>query len=319
MFSYGTKFKVTIYGSSHDETMGLVIDGLKPGLNIDRSLIDEALSKRRPSSIGTTKRIELDEYEISNGLFNDLTTGGPIHISVKNTNIKSKDYSNLVNHFRPNHSDFVANEKYDGFNDYRGGGFFSGRITTLLVIAGAIAKMTFNYHISSELIQVGTLTNLDKLDEYLSDLTSKNDSAGGIVKLNVSKMIVGLGDPYFNKLDASLAHILMTIPGVKGVIFGDNFDVSKYGSYNNDLIINSNGTTSTNHSGGIVGGISNGNDIVLNVLVKPTSSIGLPQETFNFSNNKIETLTIEGRHDTAFVRRIPIVLESAIAICLANY
>lgn len=319
MFSYGTKFKITIYGSSHEPTMGLIIDGLKPGLKIDNKLIEESLNKRRPSSVGTTKRVELDHYEITNGLFNNLTTGAPLHIIVNNNNIKSKDYSNLINHFRPNHSDFVANKKYDGFNDYRGGGFFSGRLTTLLVIVGTIAKMTFNYNISSEITQVGDLTDLSNLDNYLEELTIKKDSAGGVVKLRVSNMIVGLGDPYFNKLDASIAHLIMTIPGVKGVIFGDDFDVTKYGSFNNDLIIDSTGKTSTNHSGGIVGGISNGNDIVLNVLVKPTSSIGMPQETYNFNTNKIEVLEVEGRHDVAFVRRIPIVLESALAICLANY
>ncbi|VEU80351.1 chorismate synthase [Haploplasma axanthum] len=319
MFSYGNKFKITIYGASHEETMGLIIDGLKAGITINSELINNDLKKRMPTSIGTTPRIEKDEFMITNGLFNGITTGGPLHIVVPNENIISKDYSNLYKHPRPGHADFVAYKKYNGYNDYRGGGFFSGRLTTLLVIAGAIAKQLLPFSFNSKLIQVGNLKEMDKLDKYLETIKQEGDSVGGIVELRVEKMIDGLGDPYFNKLDAEISKLIITIPGVRGILFGDNFDVTSLGSINNDLIIDGQGKTKTNHSGGINGGISNGNDLVFKVYVKPTSSIRIPQKTFNFETKKIENLEIKGRHDTAFVRRIPIVLENVTAIVLANF
>lgn len=319
MFSYGNKFKISIYGASHEDTMGLIIEGLKPGITLDLDSINKDLDTRRPSKVGETTRKETDKFIIKNGYFNNKTTGASLHIEVPNSNIRSNDYNNLEKHYRPNHADYVANIKYDGYHDYRGGGIFSGRLTTLLVIAGSIAKSLLDYKISSSLVQVGELKDLNLLDDYLANITKNNDSVGGIVNLRVSNMIVGLGDPFFNKLDASISHLIMSVPGVRGIIFGEDFNVESLGSINNDLIINKEGKTKTNHSGGIVGGISNGNDIVFNVLVKPTSSVGIKQETFNFETNSLEELVIKGRHDVAFVRRIPIVLESVLAICLANY
>ncbi|MDY0276634.1 MAG: chorismate synthase [Acholeplasma sp.] len=318
MFSYGNKFRVTIYGASHEESMGLIIDGISPGTKIDLERIKNDLKRRRPGDIGTTSRLEEDDLKIKNGVFNGLTTGAPLHIEVKNNNIKSSAYDTLKTHHRPNHADFVANKKYNGFNDYRGGGFFSGRMTTLLVIAGSIAKSIIPYQISSELLQVGTCKDLSKLDAYLQTVKDKNDSVGGILEVRVSNMTVGLGNPYFEKLDANIAKLVLTVPGVRGIIFGDQFDVTSSGSNNNDLLVDETGKTCTNHSGGIVGGISNGNDIVFKVFVKPTSSIGLKQDTFDFKENKVLPLEIEGRHDVAFVRRIAVVLESVTALVLIN-
>lgn len=319
MFSYGSKFKITIYGSSHESVMGVIIDGIPAGTVIKKDLIMRDLELRKPGEVGTTQRVENDNFTILNGLFNDVTTGAPIHVQIKNENLISKDYENLKHHPRPGHADYVASIKYQGFNDYRGGGFFSGRLTTLIVIAGSIAKMLFPYEISSKLIQIGTLTDMTNLDQYLKTIKDQGDSVGGIIEVRATKVPVGLGDPYFNKIDASISHLIMTIPGVKGIIFGDSFDVSEVGSVNNDIIISKDGKTETNHAGGINGGITNGNDIVFKVLVKPTSSIAIEQKTFNFEKNKIEKLIINGRHDVAFVRRLPIVLESALAIVLANY
>lgn len=319
MFSYGNKYRITIYGASHEESMGVIIDGIKPGVIINKDLIKNDLEIRKPKKIGTTKRIEQDDFKITNGIFNGFTTGAPIHIIFENKNIISKDYNNLNKHPRPNHADYVANIKYQGFNDYRGGGFFSGRLTTLLVSAGSIAKQLIPVKISSEILEVGNLENIDNLDSYLEELTNNNDSAGGVVLLRVSGINAGIGDPYFNKLDSEIAKMMLTIPGVRGIVFGEDFDTKNLGSTNNDLIINEFGKTKTNHSGGIVGGISNGNDIVFKVFVKPTSSISKEQETFNFENMKLENLEIKGRHDTAFIRRIPIVLENALAIVLANF
>lgn len=319
MFSYGTNFRITIYGASHEDTMGIIIDGINPGTIINVDDINKALDSRRPSQVGTTPRVEEDKFNILNGFYNGYTTGAPLHIVIQNNNVKSKDYESLKNHPRPNHADYVSNIKYNGFNDPRGGGIFSGRLTTLFVIAGAIAKSIITPVITSNLIQVGKLEDLTKLDEYLTKITENKDSVGGIVELKTTNMLVGIGDPYFKKLDAAIAHLIMSVPGVRGIVFGDKFDVTNLGSINNDVIIDSSGTTKTNHSGGIVGGISNGNDIVFKVFVKPTSSIGIKQDTYNFKDNKVSDLIIEGRHDAAFIRRIPIVLESMLAIVLADY
>lgn len=319
MFSYGKEFRITIYGSSHDSTIGLIIDGLKPGMKIDVERIMNDLTLRRPSEIGTTKRVELDSLEIKNGLKNGKTTGASLHIEIENKSIIKSDYDNLINHPRPNHADFVANYKYHGNNDYSGGGFFSGRMTSLFVVAGSIAKMILPYTFESKITQIGELTDISMIDEYLNKIKDENDSVGGIVKIRIKNVDIGLGDPIFNKMDAMISHLILTVPGTRGIIFGDDFDVSKKGSENNDLIISRSGETLTNHSGGIVGGITNGNDIVFNVYVKPTSSISKPQNTFNFKTNEVSELKIIGRHDVAFVRRIPIVLESVAAIVLADF
>jgi len=317
MFSYGNKFKITIYGASHEKSMGLIIDGINPGFKIDLNFIKEELKRRKPGKVGTTLRVENDDLKIKNGIFNGYTTGGPVHIEIKNENIRPKDYSNYL-HFRPNHADFVANFKYNGFNDYRGGGFFSGRMMTLIVIAGAIAKQLLPFSYYSEIKQIGTLKNLQKLDEYLKDAERDGDSLGGIVQIKVKNMILGIGNPLFEKLDSKIAEMMMIIPGVRGIIFGDDFNVENPGSINNDLIIDRNGKTLTNHSGGVNGGISNGNDLVFNVYIKPTSSIKKAQRTFNFESEKLEELKIEGRHDVAFILRVPVVLECACAIVLLN-
>lgn len=319
MNSFGNKFKITVYGASHEDSMGVIIDGVVPGIKINYSMIDEDLSRRRPKDVGTTKRVEEDIYIVKNGVFNGFTTGAPINIEIPNTNTRTKDYSNIIDHPRPSHADFVANIKYNGFNDYRGGGIFSGRLTACIVVAGSIAKMITPYIYESKIIKLGSEDDAMQYDEYLDNVLIKGDSVGGEIKLTIKNVPVGLGDPLFNKLDARLSYMLMNIPGIKAVSFGSKISKLVYGSKYNDQIINEEGKTKTNHAGGIVGGISNGNDIVINVSIKPTSSIGISQDTFNFKSKELKELKIKGRHDVAFVRRMPVILENACAIVLADY
>jgi len=319
MNSVGTLFKITLYGESHQDAIGIVIDGVKPGLKINWDLVQGDLALRRPGAVGTTPRVEKDNLEITSGIFNDYTTWSPLHIMIRNENVISKDYTHLKKQPRPGHADYVAGIKYNGFQDYRGGGRFSGRLTAPIVVAGSIAKQMLPFKFSHELVQVGALTDMSKLDQYLKDVAQKGESVGGIVELRVSNMMVGLGEPMFEKLDAKIGQMMFSIPAVKGVEIGTGFSgVTSFGSQFNDVYEDKTGKTLTNHSGGVSGGISNGNDLVIKVFVKPTSSIGKAQKSFNLETNKIESFEVGGRHDTAIVRRVGIVLENALALVLAD-
>lgn len=320
MNTYGTIFRVSIYGESHGPAIGVIIDGLKPGLKIDLEAIIDDLSKRRPGGVGTTPRIEKDEFTILSGYFNGYSTGMPLHVMIENKNVKSEDYDNLKKHPRPGHADFVQQVKYDGYQDHRGGGHFSGRLTAALVVAGSIAKQMIPFHISSQIIQLGNVVDPNQFDELIQQIQKEKDSIGGVIEITASEMIVGLGEPFFEKLDAEIAKIMFSIPAVKGVEIGDGFHgVHLKGSEFNDLLIDQKGKSETNHSGGISGGISNGNDLIVKVMMKPASSIGKPQETYHFDHHGISSLAIQGRHDSVIIKRAGIVLESALAIVLADF
>ncbi len=319
MNSYGHLFKVTLYGESHQDSIGVVVDGLPAGTKIDEGLIKADLELRKPKQIGTTPRKESDQFMITSGVFNGIATGSPIHVMIKNENVKSKDYTHLKAHPRPGHADFVSEVKYKGFQDYRGGGRFSGRLTAALVVAGSLAKMAVPFKISHRLKQIGTLKDMSQIDDYILDVQNRRDSVGGTIEVTVKQMIVGIGEPFFNKLDAELAKLLFSVPAVKGVEFGLGFDgITLLGSQFNDVLVDEKGQTKTNHAGGITGGISNGNDLKINVFVKPTSSIQKTQETFNLKSQKVEKLDIGGRHDVAIVRRVGIILENVVAIGLLD-
>jgi len=319
MNTYGTLFKVTLYGESHQKAIGVVIDGMPAGIKIDENKITLDLKKRQPGAVGTTPRQEADLFEITSGVFQGYSTGSPIHLMIENTNIQSKDYEHLKKHPRPGHADFVSEMKYKGFQDYRGGGRFSGRLTAALVAAGAIAKMMIPFKIEHELTQVGRLTDMSKIDDYLLEIAKQGDSVGGIVLLTVKDMMVGLGEPFFSKLDAEIAKMMFSMPAVKAVSIGTGFEgKDMLGSEFNDEIINEKGHTRTNHSGGITGGISNGNDLLITVMIKPTSSIQKAQDTYNFESHESKTLEIGGRHDVCIARRAGIVLENVLAIVLAD-
>ena len=319
MNSYGTLFKVTLYGESHQQAIGVVIDGITPGIKLDETRIHEDLSKRRPGAIGTTTRIEKDAFEITSGVFNGYTTGSPVHIMIENKDTRSKDYTSLKTHPRPGHADLVAKVKYNGFHDYRGGGRFSGRLTAALVCAGSVAKQLIPFEINHELIQVGTLKDISKIDEYLTKIAEEGDSVGGIIRLKTDTLPIGLGEPFFQKLDAEIAKMMFSIPAVKGVEIGTGFSgIELKGSQFNDAIIDEAGKTKTNHSGGITGGISNGNALDIKVMIKPTSSIKKSQDTYEATTKKTKSLAIKGRHDVCIARRAGIVLENALAIVLAD-
>lgn len=323
MNSFGSLFRVHIYGESHGSGIGVLIDGVPSGIKLTLEDFTIDLSKRKSGKLGTTPRKEDDIPKIISGVFNNFTTGAPINIFFENKNTDSKVYTDFKSHPRPGHADFSATEKYSGFNDIRGGGHFSGRLTLGLVAAGVIAKKILNNVIfSSEIESIGLLDKTkfsEKLENYLIETRNSGDSLGGTISLTIKNIPIGLGEPFFGSTESVISSMLFSIPGIKGVEFGAGFKGTKFlGSKFNDCFIDKNGKTSSNNNGGINGGITNGNDIFLKVAVKPTSSIFKPQETFNFKEGSIQTLKINGRHDVAFLLRVPIILENSVAIALAD-
>lgn len=319
MNAFGKVFKVNIYGESHNSSVGVLVDGIPAGISLSENDFESDLNLRRPKHVSQTSRKESDKPIIESGLFNGYTTGTPILIRFLNENTISKDYSNLLTQPRPGHADFVMKEKYKGFNDYRGGGHTSGRLTVGLVSAGVIAKKITNFEFDTKLVKLGTLDDLSKKEEYLREVVSNGDSVGGIIKVIVKNVPIGLGEPFFYSCESAISQILYSIGGVKGVSFGIGFDgASLLGSQFNDPIINSSGKTLTNNNGGINGGVTNGNDLIVNVFVKPTSSIYKEQQTFDFSKGVVSPLQIRGRHDSAIIERAMIVCENAIAIALCD-
>lgn len=320
MNTIGRLFQVNIFGESHGKSVGVLVSGVPSGIELNESDFLSDLARRKSGKLGTTPRIEADEVKIASGVFNGYTTGSPILLMFENTNTKSKDYSNLITHPRPSHSDFVAKVKYNGYNDYRGGGSFSGRLTLGIVSAGVIAKKIISeVQISSEITSLKGSFNKEEFESIIEEAVNQHNSVGGVIKITAKNVEIGLGEPYFDSLESTISHLLFSIGGVKGVEFGIGFEGQNlYGSEFNDCIIDDKGTTKTNNSGGINGGISNGNDIVVKTFVKPTSSVGVTQQTYNFNTNSVENLKIEGRHDAAIILRAGVVLEACVAIALAD-
>lgn len=316
----GRLFQVNIFGESHGKSVGVLLDGVPAGIPLQEEDFKQDLSRRKSGGLGTTPRIETDEILIESGVFCGTTTGGAILLRFLNSNVNSKDYTNLLKHPRPSHADFVSGVKYHGYQDYRGGGSFSGRLTLGLVAAGVIAKKIIkDVKFHTEIVQLGKVKDKDKFHKVLEEVVQKQDSVGGIVRIQVEHMPIGLGEPYFDSLESTISHLLFSVGGVKGVSFGIGFEgAALKGSEFNDGIVDEFGNTRTNHNGGINGGISNGNALIVNVFVKPTPSIALPQETYNFETKQIEVLKIEGRHDAAIILRAQVVLEACVAIALAD-
>ncbi len=318
MNTFGQIFRISIFGESHGKSVGVTVDGCPPGIDLCEEDMLEDLARRQAGAKGTTPRKEKDLPEIISGVFNGKTTGAPITVVFRNENTRSKDYSQLKVVPRPGHADFVALKKYKGFNDYRGGGHFSGRLTLALVAAGVIAKKIIpQVKIAAKLIEAGGQNNIEKaVDEALK----KRESIGGIVTCSAKGIPIGWGEPFFDSIEAVISHLVFSIPAIKGIEFGSGFQAAKMtGSEHNDEIIDPEGRTKTNHAGGINGGISNGNELVFRVAVKPTSSISLPQETINLKTRQTERLEIKGRHDACIALRVPVVLEAVTAIALADF
>ena len=317
MNKFGKIFSVSIFGESHGNGVGIVIDGCPAGLPIQFNDFIEDFNRRRSGAKGTTPRKEADIPKMVSGIFNNYTTGAPITLLFKNTNTRSRDYSKLRETHRPGHADWVAMQKFGGFEDYRGGGHFSGRLTLGLVAAGVIAKKLIHpIVISATILEVG---GSNDIDSTIDKAMEAKDSIGGIIECRATNMPVGLGEPFFDSVEALISHMVFSIPAIKGIEFGSGFAAAKmHGSEHNDSIISGDGKTETNNAGGINGGISNGNDLVFRVPVKPTSSTHQKQRTLNIKTGQMEDLEVEGRHDTCIALRVPVVLEAATAIVLAD-
>ncbi len=322
MNNFGTLYRVSIFGESHGPSVGITIDGCPAGieLNADDFLID--IERRKGGTQpGTTPRKEDDIPIFLSGMFNNKTTGAPLTITFQNNNTRSGDYENQRDVPRPGHADLTASQKFGGFEDFRGGGHFSGRLTVCLVAAGVVAKKiianTFK-HITciATLKEVGGEANIEKG----IDLAMKaGDSVGGIVECVVKNLPVGLGEPFFDSAESLLSHAVFAIPAVKGIEFGSGFAAAKmFGSQHNDAIQNKEGSTLTNNAGGVVGGISNGNDLVFRIAIKPTSSTPKPQQTFNKVTEEIEAFSVKGRHDLCIALRVPVVLEAVTAMVIID-
>ena len=320
MNSFGTIFRVSIFGESHGPSVGIVIDGCPPGLSLKAEDFVTDIERRKGGvQKGTTPRKEDDIPVFLSGVFNDTTTGGPIAIIFENNNTRSSDYEKLRNFPRPGHADWVAHEKFKGFEDYRGGGHFSGRLTVCLVAAGVITKKILaqsGVHCEATIKEIGSEADIEK---GLQKAIDAKDSIGGIVECVVTNIPVGAGEPFFNSVESVISHAVFSIPAIKGIEFGAGFAAAKmFGSEHNDAIVNKEGKTATNHAGGVVGGISNGNDLVFRVVVKPTSSTPKEQQTLNIETNEVESFSVKGRHDLCIALRVPVVLEAVTAIVLAD-
>ncbi|MBQ2033550.1 MAG: chorismate synthase [Alistipes sp.] len=321
MNSWGQIFRVSIWGESHGQQVGVSIDGVPAGIALCEADFSADLDRRRAGAAGTTPRKESDLPHIVSGVYNGFTTGSPLTIEFVNENTQSGDYSNLVKHPRPSHADLVAQQKWDGYNDPRGGGHFSGRITLGLVAAGVVAKKILGNtaEFSTEITEIGGIQDKAKFAEILESARTAQDSGGGVIECRAKGITTGLGEPFFDSAESLIAHLLFSVPAVKGVEFGKGFEAARMkGSEHNDAIIDKCGTTATNNAGGIVGGITNGNEIVVRAAIKPTASIAQEQATFNFESNKVEPLVIKGRHDVCIALRAAVVVESAVAIALAD-
>ncbi len=347
--SLGRLFTVASFGESHGRCVGTIIDGCPAGLPIAEDDIQKEVDRRKPAGIGATARVEADKVEILSGVFNGVTTGAPIGLLLWNKDVDSTEYEK--NRFlpRPGHADYTAFIKYGGFNDFRGGGRFSGRITATFVMAGAVARKLLGLigiEILAHTVEIGGIKARPRqpdeirghvwqnpvrcadpkaageMIQLIEVVREQGDSIGGIVEGIALNVPVGLGEPVFDTLEGELAKALFAIPAVKGVEFGAGFSVAgKRGSENNDpFTVSDHGmvTTVTNNAGGILGGISSGMPIVVRVAVKPTSSIAMSQRTVNLKNMKSTTLTVTGRHDICIVPRAVPVVESMIAVTLCD-
>ncbi len=346
---FGTNIKISIFGESHGECLGVIIDGLPSGLSLDFDTIEKDLTRRRGGKSLSTSRIENDLPNIVSGYFENKTTGTPLCAIFENSNTMSKDYSKTKHLLRPSHADFTGYEKYNGFNDYRGGGHFSGRITVLLVFVGAICKQLLKKQgvlINSHILQISDIRDTDlnnctsefinnlKFENYLIDklqeekalkliehTKNNKDSLGAIIQCVTTGLDAGIGAPFFNSVESQISRLAFSIPAVKGIEFGSGFDfVNGFGSTMNDEFALNNGKiiTTTNNNGGILGGITTGMPLIYNLVVKPTPSIFKEQNTVNIETLEETTLLIEGRHDPCIAIRVLPVIEAITAIALLD-
>jgi chorismate synthase len=351
--TFGKNIKISVFGESHGEAIGVTIDGLPAGIKLSLEDIKDDMQRRSSNSnAASTQRKEADISNILSGFYNGYTTGSPLCAVIKNSDMHSNDYNELLNTPRPGHADYTAHIKYNGFADMRGGGHFSGRLTAPLVFAGAVARAFLKsqgVYVGAHILQIGNVLDKsfdpvcvshdelisiknkdlcvlnsesgDKMNAQILQAKEDETSIGGIIECAAVGVKVGVGDPLFDSVESYISHLLFSIPAVKGVEFGDGFEVSKSDGFNsNDAPFIESGEISfkTNHSGGILGGISNGMPIILRVAFKPTPSIAKMQHTVNLNTKTNEIIKIKGRHDTCIVPRAVVVVEAAVMIGLMD-
>ncbi len=324
MNQFGRLFRLSIYGESHGPAVGIVIDGCPPGLPLDPSDFIHDLHRRRGGTHdATTPRQEEDVPQLLSGVFQGRTTGSPLHIQFVNRSMISAEYEARKALPRPGHADFVASRKFNGFEDYRGGGHFSGRLTVALTAAGTVAKKLWDWldpaHVPQVRAHIVSIQGQTDLEAALRHAREKGDTVGGIVECRVDGLPVGWGEPFFDSVESLLGHAVFSIPAIRGIEFGTGFAAAEmYGSEHNDAILDKHGTTETNHAGGVVGGLTNGNPLVFRVAVKPPSSTPAIQESLNMESGVMERFQVRGRHDLCLALRVPVVLEAVTACVLAD-
>ena len=330
MNTFGRKFRVSIFGESHGELIGVVLDGVPAGLELSEQDFEQDILRRKSGAKGTTPRIEDDAPQIVSGVFEGHTTGAPLTIVFKNKNTKSADYELFAAMPRPGHADLTAALKWDDCQDPRGGGHFSGRLTLPVVAAGVVAKKILQdatmlddtpfTGVEARIVELGgvEIATAEPRNDVLDEAISEGDSVGAVVECTVPDVDPGYGEPFWDSVESLIAHAIFAIPGVRGIEFGDGFDAARMrGSEHNDPI-GPDGRPLKNGAGGVNGGITNGAPIVFRVAFKPTSSIRKAQQTFNFATGEMDTLQVPGRHDVCFALRAPVVVEAMTAIVLAD-
>jgi chorismate synthase len=317
MNTFGRLLRTSIFGESHGPEVGVLIDGCPAGLPLAAADFLSDLDRRKAGKPGTTARREDDIPMIMSGVFNGRTTGAPIMIVFANKDTDSRAYEETKTRPRPGHADLTAAQKYGGFNDYRGGGMFSGRLTTGLVAAGVVAKKLIPaITIHAKLLEAGGSVDIDNIVRRAAE---QGDSVGGLVECTARNVPAGLGEPFFDSVESLLAHLVFSIPGIKGIEFGAGFACARMsGSAYNDPIISPNGQTATNNAGGINGGIANGNDLVFRVAVRPTASIAQVQSTIDMQTGEPAEIRVQGRHDACIALRVPVIVEAACALVIAD-
>jgi chorismate synthase len=334
MNSFGRIFRVSVFGESHGQEIGVLLDGVIPGISLCEADFMADIARRKSGAEGTTTRIEDDAPKILSGVYKGKTTGAPLAVVFENKNTRSSDYNILKEIPRPGHADYTGMLKYDGFNDPRGGGHFSGRLTLPLVAAGVVAKKMLEFtagecpsavspSVSASLVEVGGKKDKSEWPSLLKSVSKEGDSVGGVVECKVTGFPSGFGEPFFDSVESEISHIVFSIPGVRGIEFGDGFAAARMkGSEHNDPLgpksVDGISYPVKNGAGGVNGGISNGNPIIFRVAFKPTSSISRLQKTCDVVKNSIAELMIHGRHDVCFALRTPVIVEAVTAIVLSD-
>lgn len=317
MNSFNTIFKIQVFGASHGPLVGVTLDHVPAGIPLDIADFSKDMERRKGGQKGGTPRVETDIPQIVSGYFNGFTSGAPLTLLFENSNIRSSDYEQQRAFYRPGHADFVAHEKFGGFEDFRGGGHFSARLTTGIVAAGVIAKKILgDIDIEAMVTEAGGEADIEK---GLQKAIAAKDSVGGIITATIKNIPIGWGEPFWDSMESRLAAAMFAIPAVKGIEFGAGFAAARmFGIEHNDAYTGPGGATGSNHAGGIIGGLSNGNDLIFRIALKPTASTPKTQQTYNHETEQVEDFSVKGRHDLCVALRAPVIVEAMAALVLVD-